>query len=147
MKFRRINNELWIMESYRHRGSGDALGATCRSRTCQAIIPVGARKRQILNRLRDCHLILVDKLVLSRGLAIARILASLSVTLVLVRPVLIWDLLCHASAARKRLQDAAWIRIMIMDGAVDRYAEMSSLVESTHASEDATRVYAEAVRF
>ena len=67
--------------------------------------------------------------------------------LVLARLVLIWDLLYLVSVAKRRLQGAAWTRIMTVDGAVDRFAEMFFHVESIPASEDVTRVYVEAARF
>ena len=67
--------------------------------------------------------------------------------LVLARPVLTWDRPCHVSVAKRHPPDDAWIRITIVDGAVDRFAEMFFLVESILANEDVTRAYVGAVRF
>ena len=147
MRFLRISNGPWRMESYHHRDNGDVLAATCRSRSYRAIILVGVRRRQIPNRSLDYHLILVVRHVLRLGQDNAHILVSLSAMLVLARPVLTWDRLCHVSVAKRRPPDDAWIRITIADGAVGRFAEMFFRVESIFANEDVTRAYVGAVRF
>jgi hypothetical protein len=109
-------------------------------------IRVGARRRSNLDRYLGCHLIRVDKHARKQGLENVHILVNWSAMLVLVPLVDTWDLLWLASVARKRARDDVLTRIMMVDGAVDRFVGMHFLVENILVREAVMRGCVGAVR-
>jgi hypothetical protein len=65
---------------------------------------------------------------------------------VLVHLVVIWDLLSPAFVAKKSHRGDAWILIMIVDGAVDKFAVIFFPVGNTLVSEVVMRAYVEVVK-
>ncbi|KAI9814834.1 MAG: FKBP12-associated protein [Pycnora praestabilis] len=94
------------------------------------------------------HLIHVDRPVENPGYSPRNVptLANFYVMLGLVHRVHTLGQLRAAFAASSPPQGGAWTRITIMAGVVDRYAEISCLVESTPASAGAMKGYAALVR-